>query len=388
MATLRARIRGIGQRKVKFDGRRRPILIPETTSYFVSSRAYESRSSANFKNITDALAELARAEAIEKAPKLVDDFRKNASEPPVVLPIQSAPAASGSWQELKNAYLDSLRLKIKKDELSPKSEKRYLRSIREFDTFLTANQITKLSQITMKVFDQFVEHRIDSGAKHGYVADVKNLNPMFEFAVKRDMIVKNPVTYASPKGDAERGAEPFSPADLKKMDSFTQTADGKDYRLMYLVMLTTGLRKSDLIDLRWSQVNGTHIQRIAIKNHTEVRLPLVPELKELLDKARKDRNPQPQDFVLLNPKTDAPFTESRFYEHSIKLGKEAGTKRRTNCHCFRDSFAEQCRLRGCSIEQVALYLGDDIDTTKDHYFKNTDPIRDQADEKLLGKAVA
>jgi integrase len=353
----------------------RTFTVGEVKRFFVLVRNSEGKQTMfgeSHKNVEDAHALLAQVELLEKTGKGIEEFKQNATE-----------TTPGTWGALYTEYLDHLRLKVKKGTIKASSEKRYLRSLREFDAFLNKKGITSLKDVTTKIFENFKEFRIDAGAENAFVNDVKNLNPVFEYAVKQEMISRNPVVYENPKRDAERGAQPFSAAELKAMQN-DEVLNGD--KLTFWLLYQTGLRKGDAMDLRWSGVNG-YITRVAQKNGKRVRIPILPELKATLDAERARRNPAPNEFVLLNPATNRPFTGNRIYDRLQTLGKRAGVAS-VHCHRFRDTFAADAFMRGCSTEEVAAYLGDDLKTVLKHYAEFVTERADRADEKLTsGKAL-
>jgi integrase len=370
----------------------RYVAPANATSYFIRTRKEglaetirQSGGKPSYKNFEDAVVELARVEALELSPKLLEQFQANVAAQPVIPAVIAAPALVGTWASLRAEYEDHLRLQVKKGALKASSQKRYLRSIREFDSFLTAKGISNLQDITTKLFNIFKEHRIDAGAENAFVVDVKNLNPLFEYAVKHEMIVKNPVEYENPKDSAKRGAQPFSSVELGKLVQQVKKEEDS-IQLAFWLMLQTGLRRGDAMDLRWESING-FVTRVAEKNGKKIRIPIRPELKALLDAARLDRNPKDADFVLLNPDTKNPYHDKQLYLRMVNLGKDAGVKQ-SNPHRFRDSFGADAFLRGCSTEEVAEYLGDEIQTVIKHYSEFITERKDRADVKLTsGKGL-
>lgn len=356
------------------------FTIAEVTRYFILGRVNGKRTQlANFNLFDEAVAALQSSE-------LVKDFQQNAMP---VVPSEPVSQPSGTWAALQAEYTDSLRLSVKKGSMRESTQKRYLRSLREFDAFLKARGISNLSDITSKVFEQFKEFRIDAGAARGFVVDVKNLNPVFVFAVEQGMMSKTPVKYENPVESAEHGAQPFTAAEVQAMKNPVRLNGDA---LMFWILLQTGLRKGDVMDLRWSSVNG-FITRKAQKNSKTVRLPVLPELKTALDAERAKRyaGMKPEeyanDFVLLNPATGKPFTGNRMYDRVKNLGTRASVTG-AHPHRFRDTFAADAFLRGCSTEEVASYLGDDVKTVGKHYAAFVTERADRADAKMMsGKGL-
>ena len=325
--------------------------------------------------------------------ELKGDFVKHA-EPAVDSSTLTPAAPAGTWAALQADWTDRLRLEVKKGNLAVSSQKRYLRSFRDFTAFLTSKGISNLADITPKVFAAFTEARMDAGATRGYIADIKSLNPVFRSAVADGLIARNPVVYESQKNSEDYGAQPFSADEIAAM-SKPEVLNGD--KLLFLVMLQTGLRRSDVLDLRWGPVNG-FVTRTAQKNGKKVRIPLLPELKAALDAERAQRfgtaDPKTyaQEFVLLqtegvNAGSPFPSNGQRIYEKIRALGERAGVMN-AHPHRFRDTFAARAFVKGLSTEQVADYLGDDFKTVGKYYAAWTTERADAADAKLLAAVSA
>ena len=284
---------------------------------------------------------------------------------------------SADWESLKADYLAHLSLQVQTGKLKDSSRRVYMKSFKIFDAYLAQRKVTLLTDITPKLLVEFKTWRISNGAKYAYVGDLKALNPCFELALENGLIAKNPIRYESPRKSADRGAMPFTSDELKRMAAATDDTN----RLLFWLFYQSGLRKSDAIALKWENLNG-HISIVAQKNGKRVRLPILPELKAQLDAERERRNPKPNDFVLLNPATQRPFIPNTCYEHILKLGKAAGVDN-AYPHRFRDSFAADAFLRGCSVEDISQYLGDNISTVTKHYSEFVNERKDAADKKMM-----
>ncbi len=422
MATLMAGIKGkdgkFYQKAIEWDKRGRPLEpkpgtrvetkeskfeIAEVTRYFVVSREmrggkYRRIQTGSFTTLEDAQVEMLKVESIEKARKLTKDFSRHVVEqpsepmpPPMVAHVEDV--ASVTWEQLTTEYGDVCRQSIKKGGMKASSLRKYNETIRYFSEYLTRKKISLLRDITSKLLEDFKESRIDGGAKQAHVTTSKRLNPVLELAVKRGWMSKNPLQYDSPRKreDAERGAQPYSREERKALESAIKTPFEK---LAYWLLFRTGMRRSDAIKLRWKNING-HIEFIAQKNGRKVRLPILSDLKEILDAEREATKgsfraskglgvASENDYVLLNPTTKSPFsTGDNFYEYIAKLGEKATPRVHAYPHRFRDTFGADAFLRGCDVSEVAAYLGDTVKVVEDHYSDFITERRDRADAKML-----
>jgi integrase/recombinase XerD len=321
---------------------------------------------------------------------------------------KDAPAAEPksvpTWTELLAAYTKRLERPIESGKRAGKLRAQstkicYAQVFSTFAQFLLAKNITKLSDITVKVAREDFQdwrvaditakanHRVSSDKARlpgRYVLDVAVLCGIFKFAVEQEMIGKSPFRYVGKPGeDAENGASPFSKTEL---DALVRNAGGD--LLSVLVLLRTGLRRSDAIRLQWKHVGPAHISLTAQKNGNKVRVPMSTDLAEALDTVRNERygkieaDEYANEFVLQNPYTQKAFdTGKKLYERIQNVGERAGVKR-AHPHRFRDSFAKDCFLKGCTVAEVAAYLGDNPETVSAHYGEMDADRLEHADKKF------
>jgi integrase/recombinase XerD len=314
------------------------------------------------------------------------------------------PKREATWAQLLAAYTKHLERPIESGKRAGKlraasTKTCYAQVFSTFAQFLAAKNITNLSDITFKVAREDFQdwrvaditakanHRVSSDKARlpgRYVLDVAVLCGIFKFAVEQEMIAKSPFRYVGKPGeDAENGASPFSKTEL---DALVRNAGGD--LLSVLVLLRTGLRRSDAVRLQWKHVGPAHISLTAQKNGNKVRVPMSTDLAEALDTVRNERygkieaDEYANEFVLQNPYTQKAFdTGKKLYERIQSVGERAGVKR-AHPHRFRDSFAKDCFLKGCTVAEVAAYLGDNPETVSAHYGEMDSDRLEHADKKF------
>ena len=207
------------------------------------------------------------------------------------------------------------------------------------------------------------------------VLDTAILHRIFGHAVECEMVTKNPVRLEGRPGDsADSGAQPFKAAELTKL----RDAAGRDL-IAFLLLRWTGLRGSDVVGLRWKEIDWEtrEINRLTLKRRKRVILPIHQELFFALEAERDKRNPQLEDRVLLNPETNRPLTRPRLYEKMLSLGRRAAVLD-AHPHRYRDTFAVDLLSRGASPYDVAKLLGDTVDTVEKHYAPFVRELRERA----------
>jgi integrase len=126
----------------------------------------------------------------------------------------------------------------------------------------------------------------------GVVLDVAILHRVFVYAIDCELVLKNPVRLEARPGDQpERGAQPFTAAQLGKL----RHAACND-TLAFLLLRWTGMRGSDVVGLRWEEIDWEtrEINRLTLKRRKRVILPVHQELLFALEVERERRKPEPE----------------------------------------------------------------------------------------------
>jgi integrase len=291
-------------------------------------------------------------------------------------------AEDPTWESLRQSFEVHCRHRIARRKLRETSWVRYQHTLKEFEEFLNQRGIAVLKAVTRRAVEDFKAWRLERilARKHskgggGLDLDIAILHLLFAYAVEQEMVERNPVKLeGKPGARPERGAQPFSTEELGRLRKVV----GEDL-LIFLLLRWTGLRGSDAVTLRWKEVDWRDkgINRLTQKRLKQVWVPLHPELLFVLDVERQRRQPEADDYILLNPATGKPLTRPRLYERIRALGDRAGVIR-VHPHRFRDTFAVDMLLKGLSPYDVAKILGDTIHTIETHYAPFVRELRERA----------
>jgi integrase len=292
-------------------------------------------------------------------------------------PTEEAPRHS--WEDLNAKFKAWMVHRVALDKLRDSTRARYEQTCKAFGEFLKSRGIVNLDDVIVEDFKAWQLARLTrkkfSRGGRGLVLDVAILHRIFGYAVECEMVVKNPVRLEGRPGDsAERGAQPFKGAELMKL----RDAAGRDL-LAYLLLRWTGMRGSDVVGLRWGEIDWEtrEINRLTLKRRKRVILPIHQELFFALEAEQDRRHPRPEDRVLLHPETDRPLTRPRLYERITSMGRRVGILD-AHPHRFRDTFAVDLLTRGASPYDVAKLLGDTVDTVEKHYAPFVRELRERA----------
>ncbi len=240
------------------------------------------------------------------------------------------------------------------------------RAISEFDN-------VHIAAIETKDVSDFLRNL----ALHGYSQKTVNnhklvLNLIFKFAILKGTIKYNPCENAKIK----KGL-PKTKRSSASLDDEEIIKSNKDLWLVPFIALHTGLRKGELIGLKWKDVdfenNLINVERstyfkgnqtIEKSTKTEAGERVIPLLKPLKDELLKLPGRKPNHYVCTN---SAKTLNSYHYEKQMNEFKEK-TGMSCTLHQLRHSFTSICVEAGLPPKTVQEILGHaQISTTMDVY---------------------
>lgn len=297
-----------------------------------------------------------------------------------------------TWADLSATFENELHRRIALDKLAESTAQRYRHTVREFKTFLEERKITLLRDITKPFVESFkvwragrIKSRNFSRGGTSLALDAAILHRVFAIGVEYEIIEKNPVRMEGRPGDVpERGAQPFSAAQLQKL----KESAGPDL-FIFLLLRWTGMRGSDIVGLTWADVHfdRREIERVTQKRRKPVIIPIHSELLFALEVEFDRRKPEPEDQVLPPNREHGRLTRPRLYQRCKAMGRRAGIED-AHPHRFRDTFAVDMLARGATPYDVAKLLGDEIATIEKHYAPFVRELRERVRHLMeTGKGI-
>jgi site-specific recombinase XerD len=302
-----------------------------------------------------------------------------------------------TWNEFRDNFESYQEQQVKEDELARNTVDNYRRTLNEFDEFLRGEHIEILRDIDDLVIDKFKPWRTDriktrksNGASMLHL-DLIHLHHVFAFAVDKRLIEENPVRVKAKRQYADGGYKPYTADEARAL-----LDHAGDDLLLHTLLYRTGFRRSDAAILRWGEVSleRQEIVHTCVKNrrikHGKVTLPVLPDLFAILDAERQRRNPQPGDYVLLDPSTGRPFDnphlasnsrDNGIYERIRDLGRRAGVHK-AHPHRYRSTYAIDMLIRTDNVVYVAMLLGDTVQTVTKSYLPFVRELRERARFKI------
>jgi len=170
--------------------------------------------------------------------------------------------------------------------------------------------------------------------------------------------VKRTVTPIRRPNRELRTREYFTESEVEKLlDAARSNRWGHRDATMMLVAFRHGLRASELVDLRWDQVDFNaatlHVRRV--KQGTPAVHPLRGDELRALRKAHRDQEP-PSPFVFTSER-GAPFTTAGFARMVERAGEAAEFAFKTHPHMLRHACGYALANKGHDTRSLQAYLG-------------------------------
>lgn len=267
---------------------------------------------------------------------------------------------------------------------SPNTQKRYKGIVVHFQGFLSNYPfITKVSHLSPKLFEDYKRSRSEEEMENRTInMELKTLRSIFNLAKNWGYGKENPTDGIRMLKITNHITPRFlSEAEIKTL---LESSDEWLYPIFY-TFLNTGMRKSELLNLEWSDVDfGRKKITIRVKDNwqpktSEREIPINNGLLELLQKHKE--NTKKGVYVFHNVKGDR-IGKSTLRKRLMVLTKKCGFPDVTKLHSLRHTFASHLVMKGVDLPTVKKLMGHSKIETTMIYAHLADAHVDKAVEKL------
>lgn len=232
--------------------------------------------------------------------------------------------------------------------------------------------------LTQKMVQQFAWYLEDHHQGQGAVTYYKRFKRMVNDAVKNKIIRESPCQGIVIKNqDNELVKDILSDEEMKILFSTHYYKENKEIRRAFAFTCLTGIRRCDIVELKYSNVDFGNRRLIFCQHktqghskHSMVVIPLNDNLLELIGKGDKD------DYIFHLPTTTTCLLALRTWT------ERAGIKKHITWHCGRHSFATILLSNGANIKTVSNLLGHSSLTFTDKYVRAVDELKEKAINSL------
>ena len=231
-------------------------------------------------------------------------------------------------------------------QTSENTEVSYERDLKKMILYLTAHGVDRIDAVTPEVLNSYVielEQRTSA-------------DPAFE--LKAPKVEKKAPTILTTEQTNRLLAQPKD-----------NSAKGLRDKAMLELLYATGIRVSELISLKLTDVNFDTGYITCVDSHKERMIPMTPVAKDALVRYIKDGRPQlvkdeNSIWLFTNCSGDA-MSRQGFWKLIKSYGKRAGIESEITPHMLRHSFAAHLVCSGADLKSVQEILGhSDISTTQ------------------------
>ncbi|WP_209331613.1 site-specific tyrosine recombinase XerD [Lunatimonas salinarum] len=204
---------------------------------------------------------------------------------------------------------------------------------------------------------------------------LSGIKAFFNYLVYEDKITENPAQLLESPKLSRKLPETLNYEEIVRLLEMIPlgSPEGHRNRAMLEVLYSSGLRVSELVNLKVNQIyEEIGFLQILGKGNKERLVPVGTDAKKYLNLYLKEvRHLQPvakghEDFVFLN-RRGKKLTRVMVFLIIKKLAAEAGIRKRISPHTFRHSFATHLVEGGADLRAVQDMLGHESITTTEIY---------------------
>lgn len=272
-----------------------------------------------------------------------------------------------------------IAMQEKKESMSEGTFKSYMTTLRALKSFREEIKIREINAKLINAFDQFLIKRgneFERGdVKGSRYNRLRHVRAVINYIEQRQRIeIENPFRRGDvviPKLEPNGTFLDFD--ELDKMYKLIRKIKigTSEYRvlIMYLFSCFTGFRISDVVDIKWKNIDfdkNTFVKE-AIKNRARKKRKLAVPVFELAGKIlelateNNINNVEPENSIFLEVKGD-------LNEILRKLAEQIGIEKHLTYHSSRRTFATLAILQGIDLQTLKGYMGHGSSRTTEEYY--------------------
>jgi len=273
-------------------------------------------------------------------------------------------------------YIDSFLSYMKTEKIaSPSTIYGYRKEVGKFIDYITYISITDINLISTSTIRQYFYYARENRnlCQSSISKMIATIKSFFNYLEEEEIIVKNPARkirvpkkiYRIPSVMSKYEVDliirsvDFAPLRCKK----NNTRD----KLILSILYYTGIRKSELLNLNWTDINLSKSSVIIRrgKGGKDRLIPLHRKVTELLDKYLDERLPLKTDALIIGEQGRRLCNSGFVYLLKMYLTLSGLNRKGYSAHTFRHSFATHLVEAGVDLFKVQKLLGHaSLDTTK------------------------
>ena len=279
-----------------------------------------------------------------------------------------------NWETLIRQFANYLRLER---SLSDNSIQAYVRDVAKLKQFVDISNLEVSPQrITTEIIQDFLKQLGELGlSAYSQSRILSGIKSFYSFLEYDEVILENPAELIDAPKLGRKLPDVLNIFEIEKIfESIDQSkAEGTRNRAMLEVLYSSGLRVSELINLKMNHVYfDIGFLRIIGKGNKERLVPIgksaIKYMKIYIEEIRCHLKIDPdfENFVFLNRRGKS-LTRVMIFIIIKDLVKVAGIEKKVSPHTFRHSFATHLVEGGADLRAVQEMLGHESITTTEIY---------------------
>lgn len=260
----------------------------------------------------------------------------------------------------------------------------YERDLKKLTEYLKRQGIENIREVSETSLNSYVLFLEKEGKAASTISrSIASLKGLFEYCQKHGTIEKDPAERLKPPKVEKKFPQILTISEMQKLMDRPDlsTEKGKRDRAMLELLYATGIRVSELISLKLSDVNLSMEYVICHEKAKDRIIPFGKEAKEALgaylDGARtlmiggKD-----SEYLFVNCSGNV-MSRQGFWKLIKHYAEKAGIEKEITPHTFRHSFAAHLLQNGADVQSVQKMMGHaDVSTTQMYLEMQTGNVRE------------
>ena len=239
--------------------------------------------------------------------------------------------------------------------------KAYERDLNDFLEYSELNSLQEFSDLSSAYVRSWIVHLIEKGLKNRSVnRKLASLRSLYKWMLKEQIVLKSPMAKVNgPK--SEKKLPQFVKESELKIENlkglFTDDFEGRRDALMFEIFYQTGIRLSELINLKLKDIQQGQLKVLGKRNKERIipiSIVLHKQIQEYLE-LRSEISSQTPELLLLKSGNKL-YPAFAYRKINLYLGKVT-TLDKKSPHVLRHTFATHMLNRGTGLETLKDLLG-------------------------------
>ena len=287
-----------------------------------------------------------------------------------------------------NDFLEYLKTEKKTAENTVEA---YYRDLYAFDNFLKERFVNGLENASSTdVAAYMLELKNMGKSKSTANRKLSSIRAFYKFALKKGLISENPAEDIKAPKIAPKELEYLTIEEVEHLLAMPDdSVKGKRDRAMLEVLYATGIRVSEIIEMKLKDINlrigfvtcnGEHGRARIVPMGSMARKALEDYLENSRNVFMKGRDTEDPDGPLFVNYTGSAFSRQGFWKVLKQYGREAGLEERITPHILRTTFGVHMVQNGADLKSLQELMGnEDIMATQIYLSVTKNRIKDVYD---------